>query len=257
MMFIIVTNQRILLNTERVTTNNTSRTWSKVTFTLITPTNTQLCSLTSTTWRLCSKLLAQSKSHLTTRAYQEAEEVFCSYSSTSDQSTPFPDLEDGPTTNGSEVWFGIMNISSASTLDMLKSATSLTSLVPNSQFSTTFTPDMKPSNWQECGLISQRKSKLSIWSIPSNKSNMLDFKVNTITLRRELWSTIWQTKSLTLKLTSIKEQWTCWDKSRTTRTRTWETISRRSLSVHWMLSTELCKTQQEDLQSKKMHSKLP
>lgn len=165
----------------RDTINNTLRTWNKDTFTHTTVTNTQSCSLTSTTWRHCLKLLAQNKSHLITKPFQEAEEVYCSCSSILDPSTPSQDWEDGLTTNGSEVWSGIMNISSLSTLDMLSSVTSLTSLVQNSQLSTTFTQDTKPNNSQPCGQMSQKKNKQSIWDTQKSKLNILESKMNTIT----------------------------------------------------------------------------
>ena len=144
------------------TIKDTLRIWNKVMYILITLTNIQLCSPTSITWKHCLKLLVLNKFLLIMNLYQEAEEVSFSYSSMLEVSILFQDLEDGLTTNGSEVWSGIMNIYLLSILVLWKLSTSHIWLVLNSLSSIMCTADTKPSNYVQCGLMWQKNSKCSI-----------------------------------------------------------------------------------------------
>ena len=179
----------------KVTIKDTLRIWNKVMYILITVTSTHLCSLTSTTWRLYLKELDQSKFHPTMNLYQEAEEVFFSYSSTLELSILSQDLEDGHTMNGSEVWSGIMNIWLLSMLDLWKLSTSHGWSDLNSQSSITFTVDTRLNNSALCGLMLLKKNKCSIWDTLRSKWSTWEFKMNTTLLRREPSLTSLQMKS--------------------------------------------------------------
>lgn len=140
-------------------TNSTLETWNKVTFIHITVRNTHWFSHTMDTLKPYSKLLDQSKSPHTTNPFQEAEEVYCSYSSTLEQSTLCQDSVAGLTMNGLELWSGITNIWLVSILDILKQSISLISLVQSSLPSTMCTLDMRLSNLPTNGLMLPKRSK--------------------------------------------------------------------------------------------------
>ena len=143
---------------ERDTINKTLNKWDRDISTLITQRNIQLCFLISTIWRPYLRQLVQNKFHLIMNHYLEAEEVFCSFSSILVPSILSQDSVDGHTMNGSEIWYGITNISFLSTWDILKLDISLTSWVQNSQSSTMYIQDMKPNNSVQCGLMFVRKN---------------------------------------------------------------------------------------------------
>lgn len=138
------------------------KTWDKVTFTHITVKDTHWCSHTMDIWRLSLKLLVQNKFPLTTNPFQEAEEVFCLSSSTSEQSTLFQDSVDGHIMNGSELWSGITNIWLLSTLVILRPDISLISSVQSSPPSIMCTLDMRLNNFALNGLMFARRSKCYI-----------------------------------------------------------------------------------------------
>lgn len=150
-------------------------------FTHITAKNIHWSILNTTIWKLYSRLLVQSKYHLIMNLFQEAEEVFYSCSSILEQLTLFQDSEDGHTTNGSELWSGIMNIWLLSTSDISRLDISLISLVQSSQPSTTYIPDTKSNNSAQCGLIKLKNSKLPILDQPKSNLNLLELILSMIT----------------------------------------------------------------------------
>lgn len=162
---------------------------------LITVISTHLCSHISTTWRHYLKVLDLNKFHLTMNLCQEVEEVFYFCSFILELSTQSQDSEDGHTTNGSEVWSGIMNIWLLSTLDLWKLNISHGWLDLNSQSSITCTVDMKPNSYAQCGLMLLKNYKCNTWDTLRNKWSMWEFKMNTILLRREPSLTSLQTRS--------------------------------------------------------------
>ena len=139
--------------------NKTLKTWDKVTFIHITVRNIHWFSHTTDTLKPYSKLLDQSKSLLTTKPFQEAEEVYCSYSSTLEQSTLYQDSVAGLIMSGLELWSGIMNIWLLSILDILKQSISLISLVQSSPPFTMCTLDMRLNNLPTIGLMLPKRAK--------------------------------------------------------------------------------------------------
>jgi len=186
-------------------------------FTHTTAMDHQSIFLTHTTWSNSSKPLVQNRFHHTTNHFPDLEEDFCSCSCTLDQSTPFPDLVDGNTMTGSELWSGITSSLLPSTLDSSRPDISHSSSVQSSQYSIMSTPTTNSNKWQMSGPIALSCNKMLIWDTPKNNWNITELIKNMNSSRRGLLWISFTTPNSMLMLISTKDAYQCWTKSKTLR----------------------------------------
>ena len=182
----LVPNQKTKKNTVRLIMQTNLLKWEVDMFIHITLKQILWSSVTTTTWKPCSRLLVQNKFLPITNLFLAADVDSFSCLPILVQLPPFPVLEDGLTTNGSVTWSSTMNSCLPSTLAISKSVTSHSCLDPSSLSSPMFTLAMRHNSCALNGLMLLKSTRHFIWAIQSNKWSMFVLIKSTISSRSEL-----------------------------------------------------------------------